>query len=98
MAKKVVWTKKAKKELIDILTYWMERNKSNIFSIKLNNLISEQLRLISEFPESGRRTDIPNVSVKIIQKYLLYYEMKNDTIYILTIRHGSKNPETLKLK
>jgi len=98
MAKEVVWTKRAKKELIDILTYWIERNKSSIFSIKLNNLISEQLRLISEFPESGKRTDIPNVSLKIIQKYLLYYEMNNDTIYILTIRHGSKNPETLKLK
>ncbi|SEM47566.1 type II toxin-antitoxin system RelE/ParE family toxin [Chryseobacterium taichungense] len=98
MAKKIIWTNKAKKELVEILKYWIERNKSNVFSIKLNNLISEQLKLISEFPESGKRTDIPNVSLKIIHKYLLYYEMDNDTIYILTIRHGSKNPETLKLK
>lgn len=98
MAKKIIWTNKAKRELIDILKYWIERNKSNTFSIKLNNLITEQLKLIAEFPESGKRTDIPNVSLKIIHKYLLYYEMADENIYILTIRHGSKNPQTLKLK
>jgi plasmid stabilization system protein ParE len=98
MAKKIIWTNKAKRELIDILKYWVERNQSKAFSIKLNNLITEQLKLIAEFPESGKRTDIPNVSLKIIHKYLLYYEMADEKIYILTIRHGSKNPQTLKLK
>lgn len=98
MAKKIIWTNKAKRELIDILKYWVERNQSKTFSIKLNNLITEQLQLIAEFPESGKRTDIPNVSLKIIHKYLLYYEMTDEKIYILTIRHGSKNPKTLKLK
>lgn len=98
MAKKIIWTNKAKKELIDILRYWIERNHSDLFSIKLNNLIKEQLKLIAEFPESGKKTDIPNVSVKIIHKYLLYYELTDGKIYILTIRHGNKNPKTLKLK
>lgn len=98
MAKKIIWSNKAKRELIDILKYWVERNQSKAFSIKLNDLITEQLKLIAEFPESGKRTDIPNVSLKIIHKYLLYYEIADEKIYILTIRHGSKNPKTLKLK
>lgn len=98
MAKKIIWTNKAKKELFNILTYWADRNRSNLFSIKLNNLIKDQLKLIAEFPESGKKTDIPNVSVKIIHKYLLYYELIEGKIYILTIRHGNKNPQTLKLK
>ena len=74
------------------------RNQSKAFSIKLNDLIKEQLKLIAEFPESGKRTDIQNVNLKIIYKYLLYYKTADEKIYILTIRHGSKNPETLKLK
>lgn len=90
MAKQIVWTSKAKGELIDILTYWINRNKSKSFSIKLNNLIKEHLQLISEFPETGRKTDITGVYVKIIQKYLLYYEVIDDRVYILTIRHGIK--------
>lgn len=98
MAKKIVWSLKAKKELIEILQYWIKRNKSSTFSIKLNSLIELQLNLILDFPKIGRATDIPNVYIKVIHKYLLYYEFKDDTLYVLTIRHSSKNPKTLTLK
>lgn len=98
MAKQVVWTLKAKDELIYILQYWIDKNKSKNFSIKLNYLIEEQLQLIVEFPEIGRKTDIPNVYVKIVQKYLLYYTIEDDMIYILTIRHGKKDPKSLNIK
>lgn len=55
MAKKIVWTNKAKKQLIEILKYWTERNGSDAFSIKLNNLIKDQLKLISESRNPARR-------------------------------------------
>ena len=48
--------------------------------------------------EEGRKTDIRNVNLKVIHKYLLYYQISNEEIYILTIRHGSKNPKSLRLK
>ena len=98
MVSAVIWTEKAKKELMEILTYWNIRNKSKSFSLKLNNLIEEQLLLISEFPKIARATDIPNVNVKVVHKYLLYYEIVDDVLYVLTFRHGSKNPKTLKLR
>ncbi len=98
MAQQIIWTKKAKKELVNILQYWMSRNKSNTFSIKLNLLIENQLITIAENPEICRATDIPNVHVKVIYKYLIYYEVVNDSIFVLTIRHGSRNPKTLKIK
>ena len=98
MAEKIVWTRKAKKELVEILQYWIDRNKSNAFSLKLNSLIEAQLYLILEQPKIGRKTDIPNVYIKIIHKYLLYYEFVNGILYILTIRHGSQNSENVELK
>ncbi len=98
MVKKIIWTQKARKELIEILEYWNNRNKSTRFSIKLNKLVEEQINLISEFPNISRATDIPNVNVKVIHKYLLYYEVVDDVLYILTFRHGSKNPDTLKIR
>ena len=98
MAEKIVWTLKAKKELVEILQYWIDRNKSNAFSLKLNSLIEAQLNLILEQPKIGRKTDIPNVYIKIIHKYLLYYEFVDDILYILTIRHGSQNSEDVELK
>ena len=71
MAKEITWTIKAKNELIDILEYWINRNKSSSFSIRLNTLIEEQVTLIAGFPKIGRKTDIANVSVKLIHKYSL---------------------------
>lgn len=96
MDKQIVWTSKAKKELREILEYWINRNKSKAFSKKLNKLINDQINLILEFPDIGRKTDIINVNIKVIHKYLLYYEITNETLHDLTIRHGSKNPELYK--
>lgn len=97
MAKQIVWSKRAQNELIEIFEYWINRNKSNTFSLKLNSLIEEQLNLLQENPKIGRKTDIKNVHIKVIHKYLLYYELTDTQLHILTIRHGSKNPKTLKL-
>ena len=98
MAKKIIWSRKAQFELIEILEYWINRNKSNTFSIKLNELVDEQLKLLTENPKIGRKTDIENVYIKVIHKYLLYYELVENELHVLTIRHGSKNPKTLKLE
>jgi toxin YoeB len=55
MAKKIIWSRKAQVELIEILEYWINRNKSNTFSIKLNELVDEQLKLLTENPKIGRK-------------------------------------------
>lgn len=66
MVKKVIWSSRAKSDLKEILQYWIKRNKSISYSLKLNALIEEQLDLIAKFPTIGRKTDIANVYVKII--------------------------------
>ena len=98
MVERIIWTKKAKTDLKEIFSYWKKRNKSNIFNIKLHSLIEAQLNLIFAFPEIGKNTDIPNVQVCIVQNYLLYYEIKINTLYILTIRHSSRNQDNIQLK
>ena len=40
MAIKIVWTAKAENDLFYIFSYWNNRNKSNIFSNKLNGLFN----------------------------------------------------------
>lgn len=98
MAEKIIWSPKAKNELIEILQYWINRNKSKVYSKKLNQLIDEQLDSILRFPKSGKETDIPNVYVKIIKSYLLYYEVEGNILHILTIRDSRRNPEEIRIK
>ncbi len=56
MVKKIVWSKTAKASKKEILVYWNERNKSNQFSQKLNNLIHDAVKSIGEVPASGKLT------------------------------------------
>ena len=72
MAKlKIIWTEKANLERKEILDYWRHRNKSKSFSLKLNHLFIDQLKLLSSNPNLGRKTRFENVRVKIIRDYLL---------------------------
>jgi toxin YoeB len=94
MAKrKITWTKKANSERKEILEYWIDRNKSKTFSIKLNRLIIENLRLIMSKPEIGKKTELENVRIRIIRDYLLIYEMKENEIIVLSIWDGRRNPK-----
>lgn len=91
MAKrKVIWTVKANKERKEILEYWMLRNKSKTFSIKLNKLILYNIGLLADHPAIGRKTDIDNVRVKIVRDYLIFYEFSNSELIILSLWDGRR--------
>ncbi len=96
MAKEVIWSLKAQESRKDILTYWNNRNKSNIYSIKLNQLFKETIHLITVFPHSGRLTDIENIRFRFVRDYIIVYEESQREIIILLIWDSRQNPDKLK--
>ncbi len=98
MAKKIIWTKKAQQERIDILSYWIENNKSKTFSIKLNKLFVNKLKLLSEQPYLGKKTEIENIFVKVVKYYLLIYEIREEILIVLSIWDSRRNPESFKIR
>jgi toxin YoeB len=85
MARQIIWTLSAHDERIKILEYWVRRNKSKVFSKKLNKLIVTAIKEVSKNPSIGRKTDFANVRVKIVREYLIFYEVTPKAIYILSI-------------
>ena len=57
MAKQVIWSLRAQQDKREILNYWRQRNKSNAYSKKLNELFKEAVKIITDFPQIGRVTD-----------------------------------------
>lgn len=98
MVREIIWSEKAAFERKEILNYWIARNKSNSYNKKLNNLFQNNIRLIVEFPDLGTETDVPNVRVRVVNVYLIFYEVVEDEIWILSIWDGRRNPENLKIK
>jgi len=96
--RKIVWTQKAYEERKEILAYWIERNQSKTYSIKLNKLIKETIQIAALYPDTGRKTTFINVRVKIIRDYFLFYEVNKTTLVVLSIWDGRRNDRTLTIK
>lgn len=89
--RKIIWTKTANEERKAILDYWINRNLSKRFSIRLNKMIIEALHIIAIYPESGRKTNEGNTRVKVIRDYLLFYDYNFNEIIVLSIWDANRN-------
>ena len=86
MAKrKIIWTATAKFERKEILEYWINRNKSNTYSKKLNQLFSEAVKLLSEHPKIGRTTNDGETRINIVRDYLIFYEFNEKELIIQSV-------------
>jgi plasmid stabilization system protein ParE len=95
MAARVVWSANAKHDLKEILAYWVYRNKSKTYSKKLNYLINKAIEEIVMYPKAGKLTSVKDVRAKIIGDYTIFFEEKNNKIYLLRIWDTRQNPERL---
>ena len=99
MAKrKVDWTVKANFERKEILDYWIRRNKSNLYSIKLNILFIEAVKKVAENPTIGRTSDFPDVRVKIVRNYLIFYEFDDKVLKVLSVWDGNRDDKMVRVR
>ena len=97
MAGRIIWTSRATIELNEILLYWIERTKSKRYSRKLNRMFHEGAIYLSKNPETGRPTDFPNIRLRLIRDYYLFYQIGEHDIRIITIWDSRRNPDKFKL-
>ena len=90
---KIIWSTKAVSDKKSILDYWKLRNKSPLYSIKLNLLFEQKLRQICDNPLSGITTEMENIRAVLIEDYYIYYSLKADQIRILRIWDARQNPK-----
>jgi plasmid stabilization system protein ParE len=93
---KIVWSNIAVETLDEILNFYSERNKSDIYSKKLYSKIMSDVKLLARVPLIGLLTRIKNVRGLIVEDFIIYYEIKGKEVFILTIWDCSQNPEENK--
>lgn len=98
MAKKIVWTQTAIHDRFRIYQYWFQKNKSNLFSEKLERLFNAAATLLSEFPEIGTQTEFEGIRVKVIRNYRLFYQNHPDKIQIIRVWDSRQNTDSLALE
>jgi addiction module RelE/StbE family toxin len=96
MVRKIVWSRKSQEDKKDIFLYWNERNKSKLYSKKLNKLFISAVEFVAEFPLVGKKSNIKNVRMKVVRDYLIIYEFNDECIFVLRVWSTQQNPERIK--
>ena len=89
---KVEWSIEARLDLIDILKFYITRNKSDLFSKKLNSKINKSIKLITKNPLIGLKSQIDSVRVLITGDYQIIYEILDNLIIIIMIWDCRRDP------
>lgn len=95
--RKVIWSKTAFLQRKNILIYWLERNKSNSYPIKLLSEIKNATQVLCDFPEIGKPTDIENIRVYVMGNYSIFYTNNDIEIRIIVFWDNRQNPEVLRI-
>jgi toxin YoeB len=90
------WTKQALIDRIEILEYWIIRNKNKRYSKKLDLLFISAVELISKQPEVGRKIAKSNTRVKVVKDYFIIYVFNELEVDILIIWDTRQNPIKLE--
>lgn len=96
MAKKIIWSESAVTDRFKIYSFWLDHNRSNFYSEKLERLFNKSVKLITLYPEIGTQTDFAEVQVKIIRNYKLFYRNNSEAIEVIRVWDTRQNPDNLK--
>ena len=92
---RVKWSGKARTELENTLDFWSENNKSDTYSVKIAIETEKVQKEIEEDPYFlAQYIEEENVYQRIFfkQKFILYYEVKEDIVIILRFRSAKQKP------
>ena len=98
MALKIIWSTDAQISRREIFEYWNFRNKSRLYTNKLNMLFKEALSQIRIYNEIGKPTDLKNVRLKIVSHFEIIYDLYDDKIVILGIWDTRQSPTNFPVK
>ncbi|HET7360383.1 MAG TPA: type II toxin-antitoxin system RelE/ParE family toxin [Salinimicrobium sp.] len=95
--RKINWTVRALENKFDIFDFWINNNSSTKYVEKLEILFNEALKTAAIFPSAGIPTEIKNVRMILVRNYKIFYRIKPDSIEVITIWDGRRNPKNLKI-
>jgi plasmid stabilization system protein ParE len=91
MAKRIIYTNRAFDDIDRIIEFNNRRNKSTTYSRKFLTSLRKRVQQLPKQPFIGLKTDEPDTLLLIWNKYYVFYEVNESTIFILAIYHQKEN-------
>lgn len=91
----IIWTEKAEEQLFSILDYWIKRNKSNAYALKLIDEVEDKLSFVAKNPYASVSTDFPETRKCSMKQYSILYKINTDIIFITAFWNNCQDPTKL---
>lgn len=96
MAKrKVIWTKKALFEMVEIMNYYANRNKSRIYSAKLQKEIKQIIKDLDFSVALPKKTSVENLFYFTHKHNSVFFSVLENNIFIESVWDERQNPQNL---
>lgn len=96
MAKReVVWTKTADLQLVGVLEYWVNRNRSTTYSKKLLSMVVEKTRQIAKNPLHYKSSGFLDIRVAAMGNFSIYFKPLPNKIIVTAFLDNRQDPEKL---
>lgn len=93
--KKIIWTKKATLQLFSVMDYYADRNKSDIYSLKLESEIKLKLSDLDFSIALPKKTSLENVYYFTHKHISLLFSIEDKSIVVLMVWDDRRNPDIL---
>ena len=91
--KKIIWSNRAESELKNVLDYFNIRNGNSKYSLKLLKEINQLLNTLLKNESLGRLTINKRTRVIVMSVYLIYYNITETEIQILSFWDNRQSPD-----
>ena len=93
---RIVWAPNALQSRKSIFAYWNKRNKSDVYSKKLNVLFNESIKQASLLHETGKPTEFKNIRLKIVSHFNSFMKFLIPKSQLSTSGTRDKIPKTFQ--
>jgi toxin YoeB len=93
--KKIIWTETAARQRRSILEYWLQRNHSPTYSLKLLRLSNEKAELVAANPMIYKTAEFIDTRVAAMGHFSLFYKITEEAIIITAFWDNRQDPKEL---
>ena len=96
--KEIIWSDFAKLQFSNVLEFYFLRNGNANYSLKLVDEVEDLLDTLSKSEFIGRLTSNKVTRVIVIDVYLIYYEINNQDIEVISFWDNRQDSKNSKVK
>jgi plasmid stabilization system protein ParE len=96
--KQIVWSKRARLQLTDVLEFYYLRNGNSKYSLKLLYEVEKLVAVLAKSELIGRLTVNKSTRVIALKVYLVFYEIKEEQIEIVAFWDNRQNVDSRKIE